>query len=117
MTTKQQTLAIKSDSISLGACMDDCSVCGVWRLLGASGTCIDCTIARENAGIAALRMELAALPEPTWAVTPHDTITTGGRICGTRVDFNGRVIEFTGRLSKREAMRQACEYWQREDSL
>jgi hypothetical protein len=42
-------------------------------------------------------------------VEKHDTrITTGGRICGTRVIFaDGRVIDFAARLSKREAIKQA----------
>lgn len=65
MTPREQVSAINSDSISLGARMDDCSVCGVWRLLGAAGTCVDCAIFRENDGTAALRVELAAGADPT----------------------------------------------------
>lgn len=54
-----------------------------------------------------------------WMVTKDDTILRrGGKICGTRVGFSdGRFVRFAGRMTQREAVRQATEHLRREDVL
>lgn len=82
----------ESDSISLGARMDDCSVCGVWRLLGAAGTCIDCTIARENADIAALRTRRRTMPECTCDRDPLGVCLVVDHQCDTNCETCAAIL-------------------------
>jgi hypothetical protein len=54
-----------------------------------------------------------------WKVEKHDSepsaATRYSRICGTRVTSpTGRVMDWFGRMTKKEAIRQTVEHWERD---